>query len=93
VNILIGRCFDRWTAPFGFDLSYPPLWGALCLAGVAATLLTFPFHLWMIRRGVIAWGVAPAALHRGPVWYWKAALMLLSFAAMLGAIFLSMQIA
>jgi hypothetical protein len=93
VNVIITSCIAPWAAPFGFGLFHLPLWGALCLATMVGVVLTYPFHLWMIRRGVIAWGVAPAALHRGPVWYWKAALMLLSFAAMIGAIFLSMQIA
>ena len=51
VIILIGRWLSRW-AIFGLDLSYPPLWGALCLATLVGALVAYPFHLWMIRRGV-----------------------------------------
>jgi len=96
VNILIGRWLSRWTAPFGFDLSYPPLWGVLCLGAFAGTLVAYPFHLWMLRRGVIRWGatVPPEeAASRGMAWYLQAVLVVVSFAAMLAAIFLSMQIA
>jgi len=96
VNILFGRWLSRWTIPFGFDLTYPPLWGALCLGAIAGALVTYPFHLWMLRRGMIRWGseVAPEeAATRGLAWYVKVALVVLSFVAMLGAIFLSMQIA
>jgi uncharacterized protein len=96
LNILIGRSLNRWTAPFGFDLSYAPLWDALCLGTFAGTLVAYPFHLWMIRRRVIRWGAAEPteeAAARGLAWYQQAALVVLSFAAMLAAIFLSMQIA
>jgi len=96
VNILIGRLFNRWAIPFGFDLSYPPLWGALCLGTFAGTLVSYPFHLWKLKRGVIRWGAtAPTreAVTRGLPWYQQVTLVVLSFAAMLAAIFLSMQIA
>jgi hypothetical protein len=55
-------------------------------------IVTYPFHLWMIRRGLIAWGLAPAVPRRGLAWYWKGALLLASFAVLLGAIFLSIQL-
>ncbi len=45
---LINRYFSPWTTWFGFDLSYPPLWGSLSLAALAGMLITYPFHLWMI---------------------------------------------
>lgn len=96
VNILIGRYLARWTVPFGFDLFHPPLWGVLCLAALAGTLVTYPFHLWMLRRGLIRWGpaVPPGeAPARGLAWYLQGALVVLSIAAMLGAIFLSTRIA
>jgi len=54
---LINRNFGPWTTWFVFDLSYPPLWGSLSLAALAGMLITYPFHLWMIRRGVIRWGI------------------------------------
>jgi poly(3-hydroxybutyrate) depolymerase len=50
------RFFIEWTVAIGFDLTYAPLWGGLSLACLAGTLVTYPFHLWMIRRGVIRWG-------------------------------------
>ena len=53
---LVNRFFGPWTSPFGFDLTYAPLWGGLSLACLAGTLLAYPFHLWMIRRGVVRWG-------------------------------------
>ena len=78
--------------PFAVDLFYPPFWGAFCLAALAGMIVTYPFHLWMIRRGLIAWGLAPALPRRGLAWYWKGTLLLASFAVLLGAIFLSMQL-
>ena len=55
VNIIGGLTIERWTVPFGVDLSYPTLWGLLCLAVFAGTLTALPFHVWMIRRGEIRW--------------------------------------
>jgi len=63
-TVLEARYLARWTNPFGFDLFYPPLWGVLCLAALAGTLVAYPFHLWMmragtpVRRGVLRWGGA-----------------------------------
>lgn len=92
--MLIGRFLARWTVPFGFDLFYPPLWGVLSLAALAGALVVYPLHLWMIRRGMIRWGVADGEdAVRELVWYQQAALLLLAFAVMLAAIILSMQIA
>ena len=96
VNILIGRWLSRWTVPFGFDLTYPPLWGALCLSAIAGTLVAYPFHVWMLRRGMIRWdteAISEEIAVRELALYVKVALVVLSFAAMLLAIFLSMQIA
>ncbi len=53
---LIIRFLGPWTGPLIFDLTYAPLWGGLSLACLAGALVTYPFHLWMIRRGVIRWG-------------------------------------
>ena len=92
VSILIARCLGRWMVPFSLDLLYPPLWGVLCQATLAGTVMAYPFHLWMIRRGVIRWGAAALPderAARGPAWFLQAALILLLFAAMLGSIFLS----
>jgi dienelactone hydrolase len=55
VNTLIMRVFGNW-ASFGFDLTYAPLWGSFSLAALAGTLVTYPLHLWLLRRGVIRWG-------------------------------------
>jgi hypothetical protein len=96
VTILGGRTIERWTVPFGFDLSYPPLWALLCLAAFVGLLTAFPFHLWMIKRGEIRWDTTnppdEGNSKRLP-WYWQVSLLVVSFAAMLGAIFLSMQFA
>jgi hypothetical protein len=56
---LISRFFNRWTMQFGFDLFYPPLWGVLSLACLAGTLIAYPLHLWLIRRGIICWESEP----------------------------------
>jgi len=93
----IMRWFNLWTFGFGgWDLLYPPLWGALCLGAIAGTLITYPFHLWMLRRGLFRWGIEAAAEEvpfRGLAWYVKVALVVLSFIIMLGVMFLTMQIA
>jgi dienelactone hydrolase len=88
---VIAICKNFWN-PFAVDLFYPPFWGAFCLAALAGMIVTYPFHLWMIRRGLIAWGLVPAVPRRGLAWYWKGALLLASFAVLLGAIFLSIQL-
>jgi dienelactone hydrolase len=96
VTIINGQAIERWTVPFRFDLSYPPLWAVLCLAVFVGTMTTLPFHLWMIRRGEIRWGSTNPLDEgnlKGPPWYWQVSLLAVSFAVMLGAIFLSMQIA
>jgi hypothetical protein len=92
--VLLGNTFfAHWLGPFGLDLSYPPLWGALCLATLAGTLVTYPFNLWMIRRGVICWGfVAGETPVRKLTWYWQIVLILLALAVMVAAIMLSIQL-
>jgi hypothetical protein len=95
VRILGDRYIEPWTSLFGLDLSYPPLWGVLCLAAIIGTLLAFPLHLWLIRRGEVRWG-ATLLLDEGIqirlTWYLRALFLLISFILMLGAIYLSMQI-
>jgi len=94
VNIMGSKYIDPWTAPFGFDLSYPPVWGLLCLAALIGTLLAFPLHLWLIRRSEIGWGATSfpdEEISKGLPWYLRASLLLVSFIVMLGAIYLSMQ--
>ena len=93
VNIITERWLNRWTFPFGFDLSYPPLWGALCIAVIIGTLTVYPFHIWMLRRGVIRWGVGNPPETGNLAWYLQVILMMLSFTVMLGAIYLSIQFA
>jgi dienelactone hydrolase len=94
VNVLGSKYIGRWTAPFGFDLSYPPVWGLLCLAAFIGTLLAFPLHLWMIQRGEIRWGADNLSIGDFPKrlpWYFRASLVTISCIVMLGAIYLSMQ--
>jgi hypothetical protein len=95
VDIIIMRWLNLWTNPSGWDLSYPPLWGALCLGAIVGTPIAYPFHLWMLRRGEFRWGneaTSDAVSIRRLVWYLQVALVVLSFAIMLGAMFLAMQI-
>jgi len=88
VLLLLNRYVGRWTGFFGLDLSYPPLWGVLSLAVLAGALLTYPLHLWLIRRGMIRWG-EPAISEEPTVkklaWYKQAVLLLSTFALMLTA--------
>lgn len=95
VFYLMMRWFNFWTYGRPWDLLYPPLWGALCLGAIAGTLVTYPFHLWMIRRSLFRWGTVAIlnAPTRELAWYVKVVLVLLSLVTMLGAMFLSMQIA
>ena len=95
VNIIIWRWIVPWNAPNMWDLLYPPVWGALCLGAIAGTLVTYPFHLWMLRRGEFRWGseaTAEEVSAKGMAWYGKVALVVLSLVIMLGALFLAMQI-
>jgi D-alanyl-D-alanine-carboxypeptidase/D-alanyl-D-alanine-endopeptidase len=95
VTIPCMRWLSGWTLPLGYDLFYAPVWGALCLGAIAGTLIAYPFHLWMLRRGVFRWGTEAISevSVRGLAWYVKVALVVLSFVIMLGAMFLAMQIA
>jgi len=93
VNIINERWLNRWTFPFGFDLTYPPLWGALCIAVFIGTLTVYPFHMWMLKRGVIRWGAGNPPETGNLPWYVQIMLVVLSLAAMLGAIYLSSQFA
>jgi len=93
VNIINDRWLSRWTFPFGFDLSYPPFWGALCIAVFIGTLTVYPFHIWMLRRGVIRWGVGNPPATGNLAWYLQVILLMLSFTVMLVAIYLSMLFA
>ncbi|MBM3121327.1 MAG: DUF4396 domain-containing protein [Chloroflexi bacterium] len=84
------RVVGPWLGPFNLEFTYPPLWGALAVGTMAGALVTYPYHLWMIRRGVIRWGSHPAADDaRGLAWYWQAALFLAALAAMLAAVMFS----
>jgi CubicO group peptidase (beta-lactamase class C family) len=95
VYYMIVKWFNLWTPGSSWGLLYPPLWGALCLGAIAGTLVTYPFHLWMLRRDLFRWGTV--AISNVPTrelaWYVKVMLVVLSLVIMLGAIFLSMQIA
>jgi hypothetical protein len=96
VFYLVMRWLNLWTYDLGWTLFYPPLWGALCLGAIVGTLLAYPLHLWMLRRGLFRWGteaLSEQVSARGLAWYAKVALVVLSFATMLGAMFLVMQIA
>jgi hypothetical protein len=54
VIVIINRWLLLWTFSFGgWDLLYPPNRGALCLGAIAGTFVTYPFHLWMLRRGLL----------------------------------------
>jgi len=93
VNIINDLWLSRWTYPFGYDLTYLPLWGALCIAVFAGTLTAYPIHVWMLQRGVIRWGTGNLHEAGHLAWYVQVVLVALSFAVMLGAIYLSLQFA
>jgi uncharacterized protein len=52
LTLLLARFFGPWTGPFSFDLSYPPLWGGIVLAGVAGWLASYPVNLLMVKAAV-----------------------------------------
>jgi hypothetical protein len=60
VIILIDRWLEPWY-PLGFDLANPLLWGILSLGAIAGALVAYPIHVWMIRRGLVRWGVPSPA--------------------------------
>jgi hypothetical protein len=80
-----------WLGPFRFDFSYPPLWGVLAAGTLAGAVVTYPYHLWMIRRGVIRWGMG-AGGERAPArpmaWYVQLCLVLATLGLMLAAVLL-----
>ena len=86
IIFLLNRFIGRWTAFFGLDLLYPPQWGVLSLATLVGTLVAYPLHLWMIRRGMIRWG-KPAMIREGAIrklaWYQQGGLILLALILML----------
>ncbi len=53
---LINKIILSWLGPISPELIFPVLGAAICLAAIVGTLVTYPFHLWMIRGGVIRWG-------------------------------------
>jgi hypothetical protein len=91
IIIALSAIVNNFWNPYAVDLFYPPFLGAYCLLALAGMIVIYPFHLWMIRRGVIAWGLAPAAPPRGLAWYWKGALMLLSLGIMTGVLLLALK--
>lgn len=65
------------------------------LGGLGVHVLLL-YLLWMLRRGLFRWSTAIPPENTevmGLAWYLQAVLVALSFAAMLGGIFLAMQIA
>jgi dienelactone hydrolase len=95
VNILGNKFIGPWTAPFGFDLSYSPVWGVLCLAAFIGTLMASPLHIWLIRRDEIRWDVINLSdedIPKRMPWYLRTLLLVISFILMLGAVYLSVKI-
>ena len=98
--ILGSRWLDRWY-PFGTDLTSPPLWGILSLGAIAGALAAYLVHVWMIRRGLVQWGVPSlaGADSRGPgpegsnLGRFEAlGIILLTYALLAAAVVLSMLI-
>jgi poly(3-hydroxybutyrate) depolymerase len=92
--VLVGlqRVVGPWLGPVNPDFSYPPLWGALAVGTLAGALVTYPYHLWMIRRGVIRWGMDSAgatAPARPLAWYVQLALALAALGLMVAAVLLA----
>jgi hypothetical protein len=92
--VLVGlqRVVGPWLGPFNPDFTYPPLWGALALGTLAGALVTYPYHLWMTRRGVIRWGMGAtgeAAPARPMAWYVQLPLALAALGLMIAAVLLA----
>ena len=83
------RVVGPWLGPFNLDFSYPPLWGALGVGTLAGALVTYPYHLWMIRRGVICWGMGEAPPGRPMAWYVQLTLALAALGLMVAAVLLA----
>jgi hypothetical protein len=83
--------FASWVGPVSFNLTYPPLWGAFCLAAVVGMLVTFPFHLWMIKRGVIRWGGNITDIRKGIPWFQQAGILLFVLTAIISLMVLAMR--
>jgi uncharacterized protein len=91
---LFSNVFTSWVGPGSINLTYPPLWGAFCLAAVVGMCVTFPFHLWMIKRGVIRWGEASISgeeIASGIPWAQQAVILVIAFAAISAIMLLTMR--
>jgi hypothetical protein len=90
------RVVGAWLGPMSFDFSYPPLWGVLAAGTLAGASVAYPYHLWMIRRGVIRWGMG-AARESAPVrpiaWYVQLFLALAALGLMVVAVLLATSLA
>jgi dienelactone hydrolase len=78
VNTLIKTCFSFTWVP-GFTI----LW-LYSIVTLLATLLAYPFHSWLLRRGLIRWRFSPddqwsQGESRFPHWALRSALLLFSF--------------
>jgi hypothetical protein len=65
-------------------MTYYLLWGVTVAATAAGMLITYPFHLWMIRRGVIRWdgaGYPEQPLPAGVPWVQQGAVLFLALAS------------
>jgi hypothetical protein len=92
--VLVGlqHVVGPWLGPFGLDFTFPPLWGTLAVGTLAGAMITYPYHLWMIRRGVIRWGMdgadAAAPAHT-LAWVVQLAFALMALGLMVAAVLLA----
>lgn len=82
-NYLLREVFASWIGPGSINLSYPPLWGIFCLAAIAGLLVTYPFHLWMIKHGVMRWGSSVDATSTGIPLIQQAGILLFALTAIM----------
>jgi len=101
VIILIDRWLEPWY-PVGFGLTNPLLWGILSLGAIAGALVAYPIHVWMIRRGLVRWGV-PSPVGGGTErlepeapklpWFEALGIALLTYAVLAATIIVSLMLA
>jgi dienelactone hydrolase len=101
VIILIDRWLVPWY-PLGFDLTNPLLWGILSLGAIAGSLVAYPLHVWMIRSGLVRWGVpSPAGGDNECLepeapklpWFKALGIILLTYAVLAATIVVSLMLA
>jgi dienelactone hydrolase len=56
--ILIDKWLYQWYPSPGWNLSSPPFWVVVSIAGCIGAITAYTVHLWMIRHGMLQWEVS-----------------------------------